>query len=205
MICYTVITNQCDTLKDPLVVTPGWQYICFSDQPIQSKVWEFRKIENKEHADREVKILGHKFLDGVTLYVDGNIRIVGDLNDFINEISSVWSMFVHNKRNCIYQEGERVVGRWFELREAVDQQMDRYHSEGFPEEYGLGQNNILLRDFSNSKVRKLNELWWGEFGKGVPRDQLSLMYCFWKMGWYPNLLPIYRHRLFFKKKKHYVY
>ena len=44
MIVYTVITNDYDTLRDPRVVTPGWRYVCFSDQPIESDVWEFHKI-----------------------------------------------------------------------------------------------------------------------------------------------------------------
>ena len=39
-VCYTVITNNYDTLKDPLVVSKDWRYVCFSDRGFKSKVWE---------------------------------------------------------------------------------------------------------------------------------------------------------------------
>ena len=30
-ICYTCITGKYDALIEPLVVTPGWKYVCFTD------------------------------------------------------------------------------------------------------------------------------------------------------------------------------
>ena len=57
MICYTCITNKYDNLKDPRVVTPGWKYICYSDEQQKSDIWE-TVITKKPQG--EIKILGYK-------------------------------------------------------------------------------------------------------------------------------------------------
>lgn len=202
MILYTVITNQYDTLREPRVVTPGWRYICFSDKPIESKVWEYWEIENIDRIDRRVKIKAHEYFDsGIIVYIDGNFKIVGDLNDFISNISSPFSFYRHNQRNCSYKEAEVLLER--DMLDSVlwNRQKKRYQSEGFPIEWGLGENSILVRDLSNDKVRGVNESWWNEWENGGKRDQLSLMYCLWKAGWSPTYLRKPRSR-YFKKRKH---
>lgn len=35
----TYIFGKYDTLKDPTVLTPGWDYLCFSDLGLSTKVW----------------------------------------------------------------------------------------------------------------------------------------------------------------------
>jgi len=45
-VCYTAIIGDYDKLHDPLIVTPGWDYICFTDdKDIKSNVWEIKHIE----------------------------------------------------------------------------------------------------------------------------------------------------------------
>lgn len=41
-VCYTVISGPYDTLKEPVIETDGWKYICFTDQELVSDIWEFR-------------------------------------------------------------------------------------------------------------------------------------------------------------------
>ena len=202
MIVYTVITNDYDTLRDPRVVTPGWRYVCFSDQPIESDVWEFHKIGSTPGADREVKIMGHKFFNEVALYLAGHFHIKKDLLSFVSQISTPFSIPVHKLRCCLYQEAAQLIHRGIVPSSPTQGQMERYRLEGFPPDFGLGANGIMLRDLSDPKVQAVNELWWDEWKNGIKRDQLSLMYCFWKKGWKPSFFPQTQYKKFIKKVKH---
>jgi len=203
MIIYTVITNQYDKLREPWVVTPGWEYICFSDQPLQSKVWEIREIENTPGIDRYMKIKAHEYFDDpVVVWIDGNCRITSNLNSFISAISTVFSLQKHPYWNCIYKEAELLLKRNWIDSAVWKKQKERYQQEGFPEEWMLGSNNILVRDLSDPKVQAINDVWWEEYKTGAKRDQLSLMYCFWKAGWAPDIYPRGLFRYYFRQKKH---
>jgi len=198
-VVYTVITNDYDRLKDPIKKSAGWNYICFSDKPIQSKIWEWIPY----HEDnRKVKILGHMYLEGVVLYVDGTIQIIGDLNKLLTEIPHRFSISKHNKRNCVYVEGQELQSRGMVSEKILTLQLERYFNDGFPIGWGLGENGIMLRDLSDVAVQKINEAWWKEYCNGVSRDQVGLMYCFWKQQITPDLIPSSIITKFFRKRKH---
>ena len=206
MIIYTVITNEYDTLKEPKVVTSGWQYVCFSDRPLKSKVWEIRLIDSNPGIDRMIKIKAHDYFDyDIAVYVDGSFLIKGNLDELIDHVPTTFSLPIHRRRDCIYEEAEFVLGRDMIAHEQWEEQKERYQQEGFPAEWGLGRNGILVRDLADPKVRALNEHWWREYENGVKRDQLSMMYCFWKANWDPDLLLASEFRNYFKLKKHNVH
>ena len=185
MICYNVITNGYDTLKEPTYVTPGWEYICFSDVKQKSKVWDYR-ITKK--PNKEIKILGHKELGNVpALYVDGSITITDNLDNFVQACRREWSLWKHPLRDCIFDEAEAVIKHKGFEREVVDEQMKRYWD--MPRNWGLGQTGVILRDFSIDWVRELSTMWYYEVTHGVPRDQLSLMWCAWAMHRHLHLVP----------------
>ena len=199
MICYTVITNNYDQLKDPKIVSDGWEYICLSDQPIESDVWQYRHLECH---NREPKIMAHEYFDGLTLYIDGSISIHGDLNEFIAEVPGWFSIWQHPHRNCTYIEADAVIKLKGMDPVIVHSQMERYISEGFPCNFGLGACGIMLRDLSDEAVQTICDLWWSEWERGAKRDQLSLMYSFWKMGFKPDLFSKEIMRKYFKWGDH---
>lgn len=182
MTLYTVITNRCDRLLDPVVVSAGWKYVCFTDDPkLKSGLWDVRLL-NGDH-NRHVKINGHKYLSGQTIYIDANILVLSNLNKLMETVNLVFTVPKHPARDCAYMEAAKVVDRHMADPVQVFYQMAKYANDGFPRNFGLGQNSILIRDFSNPKVKELNEYWYDEFVQGAPRDQLSLMYCLWKLNW----------------------
>ena len=184
MICYTCITNGYDDLRDP-VVSDGWDYICYSDTQQHSDVWDCR-ITSK--PQRELKITAHKELGNVpTLYVDGNIQIIDDLNKLLWAIQPVFSVWRHPTRDCIFDEAEAVIKIKGLDEEVVHKQMERY--KDMPHHWGLGQTNVLFRDFSRAWVRDLSDQWWAEVSSGLDRDQLSFTYVCWKMGYRPHFIP----------------
>jgi hypothetical protein len=178
---FTVITNSYDTLKEPFV-SKGWEYVCFSDKPIKSDVWDVRIT--KKH-DRDLKI--NAPFTGLTLYVDGSIQIIGDLNQFVSEIPTWFTLWKHPHRDNTYEEAEAVIKLKGMDPEKVYEQIKRYSLDGFPRDFPLAANGIMLRDLSDSKVKAICDRWWSEWSKGVRRDQLSLMYCFWCDGLMPDL------------------
>jgi len=196
MICYTVITNDYDELKEPFV-SEGWRYIVFSDRFIESEHWECY-ITDKHN--RDIKIRPHKELfHEPCLYVDGSIEIIGNLNEFITEVPTWFSIWKHPHRDCVYDEADAVVRLKGCHPGLVKQQMARYD---IPKHWGLGANGIMLRDLSDSKVRQICERWWKEYQNGVERDQLSLMPVFHKMGYKPDLFGNDIMNKYFKWGKH---
>ena len=74
-IIYTVITGNYDTIKQPLVVEEGVEYVLFTNNPkiIEAGVWKVVQIlseqwqgrterENNILLSRKVKMLAHKYL-----------------------------------------------------------------------------------------------------------------------------------------------
>ena len=173
--CYTVITDGYDTLKDPYV-TEGWEYIVFSDVRIEHPIWECT-VTGKHN--REVKIKANTLLHrNLTLYVDGSMQIIGDLNEFCEEVPNWFTIHQHPYRDNIFQEAEAVIKLNKMNRGLVMSQMNRYLKHGY-EVNGLAECNIMLRDLSDQRVRDICNDWWEEWLTSCGRDQLSLPYVFW--------------------------
>lgn len=191
-VVYTCITGGYDSLIEPKQITQGFDYICFTDNPLlTSTTWDVRPmpegLENlsKVKQQRYVKLNPHKFFSEYTMsvWVDGNIAIKGDLNEFIDLIlTGDTSVYVpqHPTRSCIYEESKAVLGMRKDVKEIVNPQMERYKAEGFPKDYGLLQSNILLRIHNDNNCVRLMEAWFNELKDNSHRDQLSFNYVLWK-------------------------
>ena len=191
-VVYTCITGGYDSLLEPKYITPDFDYVCFTDNPsLTSSTWDIRPIpkelENlsKVKQQRYIKINPHKLLSEyeLSIWVDGNVDLKGDLNKFINEsFEDGVSVYVptHPSRNCIYAEAKAVLSMRKDTKEIVNPQMERYEKEGFPKKYGLLQSNILLRKHNEPDCIKLMETWFNELKDNSHRDQLSFNYALWK-------------------------
>jgi len=198
MICYTTITNNWDILKEPYI-SEGWDYVCFSDKFQNSPVWQTH-VTSDHNRDMKIKPQDHLFA-GLTLYIDGSIEVIGDLNEFIKEVGS-FAIWHHPERNCTYDEAKAVIRLKRSPRVTVHQQMKRYKECGFPEDWGLGANGVMLRDLSDLTIRRICREWMVEYKRSVPRDQLSLMYVCWKNGLKPHLFGRDIFSKYFRKHSH---
>lgn len=197
-VIYTCITNGYDTLKDPTVVTEGYDYVCFTDDAdMKSDIWQFRPLPKEvdeipsNKKQRFIKINPHLFLKeyDFSIWIDGNVTIRGNLDHFINYVmehkesflKSKCSVFVpkHPWRDCIYKEAA-IVKEMLKDSSAVEKQIAKYEAEGFPKKYGLLQSNILLRKHNDPQCIKLMESWSNEVMNFSHRDQLSFNYVLWK-------------------------
>lgn len=218
LVVYTALFGDYDDLIEPKEKFQGCDFICFTDQKhLTSAIWEIRLIEECEMPpnmmNRKYKILPHLFLSEYkwSLYVDANIAILGNPFELANKYLSIYDMAVpkHFARDCVYDEAKECVILGKTKYDETKIQMDIYKKEGFPKNFGLGENNILFRKHNAETVIKLMNDWWDELNTQTKRDQLSLAYVLWKNGEkfnyidesargnkYFNLIP---HRRYYRK------
>ena len=197
IVVYTCITGGYDSIKDPKFVTPGVDYVCFTDNmAMKSKVWKFRKMpeELKGYSNvkqqRGVKILAHRYLSeyDISVWVDGAVLVLGNIKEYLKSLDmKQYSVFIpeHPARKCIYAEKDACVKiKKIKGDEIIvaNKQMARYKEEGYPANFGLVQSNIMVRKHNDQYSKDLMEKWWSELKDNSHRDQLSFNYALWKCG-----------------------
>lgn len=186
-ICYTAIFSPYDTLKEPKIVTTGFRYLCYTDQPFKSKVWQIigcseNASANPQASARYLKINPHKVLGEHlrSIWVDGSFQINVNLNHwFSNLCRPPMTCIDHPLRKCVYQEAQAVIKNHRNGIKGVTEQVERYRKEGIQEYSGLIQSGILMR-WNVLPVIDFCEQWWQETVNNSMRDQISFAYCHWK-------------------------
>ena len=138
--------------------------------------------------NRYLKINAHKYLPShynFSIYIDGNIVIINDINEFLNKINEKYGHFnfylpIHPERDCIYEEAKAVLKHRRDNAKSVRAQIKKIKQDGFPEHFGLSENNVLIRYHKDPVTIKFMDKWWKMLMKGSKRDQLSFMYISWK-------------------------
>ena len=166
---YTAITNGKDTQRTDIK--------CFTDYD------QFRRpVMNA----KIFKILSHKFIDtDISVWVDGNIQLLIPEDEFIKEFLGdadigVWK---HFDRDCVYDEAPATIGLGGDYTHKIQEQVDYYHSQGFPEHAGLAECNVIVRRHID-EVKRFNEAWWAEICRWSCRDQIAFPYV---LKDFPNL------------------
>ena len=190
---YTFIFGDYDDLKSPAIVTPGWDYICFTDNhTLRSDVWDVRvsprrrsdlQLEHKKYAGKH-KILFRRYLQGydLSLSIDANLELNCNLDDFMLEHFRAEDdiMICHRPLDCIYDDAELSKRRLLDNPARINAQVRRYRAAGCPAHNGLYLSGIIARRHDRADVRHMCDLWWREYRHGSRRDQLSLNYAIWK-------------------------
>ena len=217
-VIYTSIFGNYDTIREHLYVPEGYDLVLFTDSDIKSTQWDVRKqiplYEDNARNAKRYKILPHRFLSDydTSIYIDGSFVIKDDINILINKYLSTAdaAFFDHNqqeeydRRNCIYKEAAAILNfgainmqrkpsrgklNYKDDPDIIQNQIQRYHSEGFPEELGLVIGGIILRNHNSLECIKTMEDWWSEIKYNSKRDQLSFNYIAWKNNFKFNYIP----------------
>ena len=206
-VVYTAIYGEKDTLKDPLVINPNVDYLCFTDNKnIKSNVWKIIHHPaihtNPVRSAKIFKVKPHEFLSDydISLWVDANFLIKTDLQTFFQKsdfLSKAGMMlFQHDQgRNCIYDEANTIMQDRKDDPALVTAQMNKYREEKFPPQHGLSANSIMLKKHNDSAIIALGDKWWSEIQQYSRRDQLSLYYCIWKLDIRHYLLKFPRYNI----------
>jgi len=150
----------------------------------------YDKFKSDRRNSRIQKILAHKyFKTEYSVYIDGNLKLLKPAQELIDKYLDGFdiAVFKHPVRNCIYKEAIECAKRGLDDPEVIIEQVKSYEEEGFPKEYGMGENMMILRRHTK-KVEQFNNAWWAEYCRYSVRDQLSFMYCADKVGLPVNLI-----------------
>lgn len=190
MVIYTCLTGGYDALIIHDFLNPECDYICFTDDdnmiargyigPWKIEPLRFAELDNGKN-NRWHKMHPHiLFPDYQTsLYIDSNVNFrTGKIFEYIRSVprKSYIAVPRHACRDCIYEEADFVLEKKKDTPENVLPLMEKYHKEGFPEHFGMGENNVIFRKHHNANCIKLMNDWWKIFNSYSKRDQLSLFY-----------------------------
>jgi hypothetical protein len=190
-VVYTTILGNYDNLKEPEIVSEGWDYICFTDrEDLRSDIWKIVLVKcpcklSLKRCSAFFALFPFNYLVHyeLSIYINGTISIFCDLNDFLEKglpMGKVMAIMKHPKRGCTYKEAEIVKERKKDSIEVVDYQMNEYKRRRFPVNFGLCYSGIMIRRHNDPKLTRHCRLWLKETLKHSQRDQVSLMYILWK-------------------------
>ena len=196
LVVYTCLYGNDDVPKKIHCQSKYCDYFIFTDQTVDKKTgWtklDFMFPEklgclSNVQKNRFIKMHPHLLFPDYkySLYVDSKLILKNDVYSLLARINNgVFGFFKHVKRRCLYKEAEMCIAAKGQNVDFVNLQMSNYKKDGFPPNYGLTENSIILRQHMNPICIKIMEEWWLEFNNKVysKRDQLSLMYVFWKNG-----------------------
>jgi len=190
---YFPIIGGYDELHEPTVITPGWDYICFTDNPkLKSKKVEIRVIKDKEGLgnkkfSRSFWVLNHHYVGeyDISISTGGQIWVNCNLDKFIKEFlpsDEKIDMAMHDRgiRKGIYHEASVCKRRRKDDPQVIDEQMKFYRKKGMPDNTGILSTGIIVRKHHRSNVEEHCERWWKQIKRWSHRDQLSFNYVLWK-------------------------
>lgn len=179
MTIYTCIFSNYEELKRPLIITPGWSYVAFTDQDFESDVWEIRKVESwedKRMHSREYKINFDRYIDDEeSIYIDGSFTINCDLNEWWKRHFKAPATFVsHPRRNCVFEEIRTCIKRKRCDERKLMQQYQAYRNV-LKRRQGVIQSGLMMRQRTPEVISLMRD-WWDELQKYSTRDQVAMAY-----------------------------
>lgn len=179
-VIYTAIFGHHDNLYEPLVITPGWRMICYTDDPLlKSDHWEIKIINGIREGQermmaRLIKLNSVHFTDHAdqSIWIDASFQVNVDLDQFWEDhFKKEMTVIKHPERSCFYKEAE-LCKRIQKDNPIKILNQEKAYLDIVPENNGLIQSGILLRTNSQRVIRFCYD-WWQETKKHSNRDQLS--------------------------------
>ncbi len=161
---FTFIFNGYDTLKDPTVITPGWDYIFLSDKKVGSDIWipvdvseKVKHISDPKRKASLMKIEHYRYVPthyDLCMALDGSMLLNTDLNKFIDQYWKEGTDLLiakHPYRKCIYEEAVVVIKAKYDSEDTVFNHMKRYRQEGYPRYHGLYGTRMMIKNNRSTK------------------------------------------------------
>lgn len=190
---YTSVFGGYDKIINPIVAPDNCDFFIFTDCVIdEDSIWKKIDIslsdfglegKNDIEKNRFFKMHPHKLFPDYkySIYIDGNIKIMTDLTEFIKDMNP-YGLVMHNhyRQNCVYKEIKKCKKIKKDKRENLELHYKHLKENGMPNNYGMLEAPIIVREHSNDRCIKIMEDWWDEFEKYSKRDQISLPYVLFK-------------------------
>ena len=212
---YTVLVGGYDQLNEVPEKLPGWDYLCFTDNPeTASDTWEIRLLENPLNLDpvrlsRRYKINNH-LVDSaydLSVYIDASFRIRGNLDCFLAHAmvrENTLSMLLHPFHHSLFQEFEACIALGKDREDILRSQYAHYvNKKGYIDDHPHVAGGLIVRQAGDPQVASLMEKWFAQLIQWSKRDQVAFNYA---RSRYPdvtvNYIPYYVLRRYFKKFDH---
>lgn len=189
LVVYTAVFGDTDPLRDP--VRPGkTRFVCFTDQPVRSRVWEIVHLPKQDapkRACRAYKQPSHLIFPeaAATLWVDAQIILTADPQAILQRFTGEFTGFRHHKRRRIRDEAEAIIRAGKGKADAIHAQLAAYKADGWDTDanpqQAITNGGFMLRRHTD-RVKRFNDLWHHEVQTRTLRDQMSLDYCAAKVG-----------------------
>lgn len=193
-VIYTCIDGDYDNLIIHRYIDFDYDYICFTNNEELLKsgtfgVWKIKPLAYTQRSssdnNRWHKMHPHILFPDYdySVYIDANINILTPyLFNLIKSRNTDLLLPRHYNRDCIYQEIcfflENV--NFAKYHEAYKKHQKLLKEAGFPNNYGLGENNIIYRKHHQEQIKTIMNEWWQFIENGINRDQFSFAYVLWK-------------------------
>lgn len=211
---YTVVVGSYDHLNEIPAKLPNWEYICYTDNSdLTSGSWDVRLLENEQGLDpvrlsRHYKINNHLIDEpyDISVYIDANIRIRGNLDTFIAHAlvpDKPFSILLHPFLFSLKEELELCIDGKKDNAALLRAQHDHYLAEGYRDQFPHINARMMIRKSGDDTIRKFMETWFDQLQNWSKRDQMSFNYA---LSLFPQVKPAYIpywiFRSYFKKMDH---
>ena len=205
-VCYTCIFSNYEELKEPTVITPGWRYICYTDQPLTSKVWTIVPMQIPVWATPQLFARYFKIMEFVdwerSFWIDASFVIDTDLNEWWDKyFAKGISAPAHPWRDCVYEECMDCIISNRGNRVQIDAQMNEYKALGIPQHNGIISSGLLMRE-NTPAVIAFCERWWKELSSHSVRDQIAFARVSWELA---TLDVVNTYRFDYRQEKEFIY
>jgi hypothetical protein len=172
----------------------GVDYVLLTDDPsLRVKNWRTQLVDpHGLRGNRRYKMIGHRDLGeyDASIYVDGNIRILGSLHDFASRFlrtGAALGVYRHPVRTTVQEEIE-ACERAHKVEDAgsMHREFAEYRADGFEDGVALIESGVVIKNHAHPALEPAMDLWWSLFDRHRTRDQISLPYVIWK-----SALPCY--------------
>lgn len=188
-VVYTCITGNYDDLKEPTVITEGWDYICFTDENLKYSGTTWKIIKIGKHTDpiryqRKKKIFNEWIFNSydLSIWVDGSMTINCNLDTFADLLftsGTDLAIMKHPAQTCISGEARGILMLKKDKAEILAKQVNDYFEEGYPKDYGVVASGVIVRKHTE-EIINFCKLWYEQVEKYSLRDQMSFGYVHWK-------------------------
>lgn len=190
LLVYTCVFSGYDRVFPPVVIEPEVDYVLLTDDPDVSVAgWTTQVVDpSGPRGNRRYKMIGHRLLGehDVSIYVDGNIRVIGGMRDFAERFLATGAAigsYRHPLRASVREEVQACMkaGK-IAAGEHMLVELDAYLAEGFPDDQGLIETGVFLKNHAHPGLEPAMDFWWQLFEHYRTRDQLGLPFVMWKLG-----------------------
>ena len=173
----------------------GYDYALFTDQnivntnwtilPIPKEVQDLNVTDVKKH--RYIKIHPHKFFKNydLSIYIDANYVIKGNLDDFLNDILNPLDIIYITHLKFGRGIGEAIaLAKYYKLdnHDLLNNILGRYKNEKLLDKLGIVNAGLIVRKHNKEYCITLMNKWWEEVEKYSHVDNIAFNYAGYMTG-----------------------